>query len=144
MRKIFGDILCDNLTDGEYIKLRKMKRRKERDNYKIVITSDRRSYDDLTELANHPEKGKRVGTFYFRNPDELDLIVKAFEGLFYITFEIKCLSKLVLRLEKIGSGVIDSLIYEDWLNKECCKICDLCFLRGESINGDWTCKRSLK
>lgn len=48
MRKFFGDILCDNLTNEEYIKLRKMKRRKELDNYKIVITSDRRSYDDLT------------------------------------------------------------------------------------------------
>ena len=136
MRKFFGDILCDNLTNEEYIKLRKMKRRKELDNYKIVITSDRWSYDDLTELANYPERGKRVGTFYFRNPDELDLIVKAFEGLFYITFE----ADLQMR---IGSGVVDSLIYED-LNTGCCKICDLCFMRGESINGNWTCKRSLK
>ena len=62
MRKYFGDIICDNLSDEEYIKLRKMKRRKKRDNYKIVITSDRCSYDDLTELANYPERGKRVGT----------------------------------------------------------------------------------
>lgn len=38
MRKYFGDIICDNLSDEEYIKLRKMKRRKERDIYKIVIT----------------------------------------------------------------------------------------------------------
>ena len=81
-------------------------------------------------------KKDAVGTFYFRNPDELDLIVKAFEGLFYITFE----ADLQMR---IGSGVVDSLIYED-LNTGCCKICDLCFMRGESINGNWTCKRSLK
>lgn len=136
MRKYFGDIICDNLSDEEYIKLRKMKRRKKRDNYKIVITSDRCSYDDLTELANHPERGKRVGTFYFRNPDELDLIVKAFEGLFYITFE----ADFQMRM---GSGVVDSLIYED-LDRGCCKICDLCFMRGESTNGNWTCKRGLK
>lgn len=144
MRKYFGDIICDNLSDEEYIKLRKMKRRKERDIYKIIITSDRCSYGDLTELANHPERGKRVGTFYFRNPDELDLIVKAFEGLFYIVFKIKRLSELALMLRKNGSGIVDSLIYEDWLDKGCCKICDLCFLRGEAINGNWTCKRGLK
>lgn len=137
MRKFFGDILCDNLTNEEYIKLRKMKRRKELDNYKIVITSDRRSYDDLTELANYPERGKRVGTFYFRNPDELDLIVKAFEGLFYQLFKIDA-------TERFDGGVLDSYVYEGWLDIECPKVCEFCFLRNKVVDEKWTCMREGK
>ena len=67
MEKKFSGILFDNLTDKEYEDLRKMKRRKKCSQYKIIITSDRCDYDNLSELADNPALGKRVGTFYFYN-----------------------------------------------------------------------------
>lgn len=88
MEKKFSGLLFNNLTDTEYTKLRKMKRKRKHSRYKIVITSDRCDYDDLSELMNYPELGKRVGTFYFNYPEELELILKAFEGLFYQLFKI--------------------------------------------------------
>ena len=126
MRKFFGDILCDNLTNEEYIRLRKMKRRKELDNYKIVITSDRRSYDDLTELANYPERWKRVGTFYFRNPDELNLIVKAFWRIILYNirgrftnenWKWRCWFTDLWRLEYRMLKDLWLMLYERWINK---------------------------
>lgn len=130
--KCFGGIVCDNITDAEYKILRKMKHRKIYGKYKIVITSDRCDYDDIHELANYPERGKRVGTFYFSKPDELDLVVKAFEGLFYQLFKIG-------ETERFDGGVLDSYVYEGWLDIECPQVCEFCFLRNKLIDENWTC-----
>ena len=138
MEKKFSGILFDNLTDKEYEDLRKMKRRRKFSQYKIIITSDRCDYDNLSELADNPELGKRVGTFYFSNPNELELILKAFEGLFYQLFKIN-------ETERMGSGVVDDLVYEDWWDEECGKVCEYCFLRGSTKEVDgkhyYTCKK---
>lgn len=136
MGKKFSTLLCDNLTDSEYVSLRKMKRqRKTRCNpsqYKIIITQDRCDYDNLSELADHPEKGCRVGTFYFSTPNQLDLILKAFEGLFYQMFQIA-------ESNRFGGGIVDDSIYEEWWDEECCCVCESCFLRGEmtQIDDKW-------
>ena len=138
MEKKFSGILFDNLTDKEYEDLRKMKRRRKFSQYKIIITSDRCDYDNLSELADNPELGKRVGTFYFSNPNELELILKAFEGLFYQLFKIGA-------TDRMGGGVVDDLVYEDWWDEECGEVCECCFLRGSTYeeNGEffYTCKR---
>ena len=138
MEKKFSGLLFDNLTDTEYTNLRKMKRKRKHSKYKIVITSDRRDYDDLSELMNYPELGKRVGTFYFNHPEELELILKAFEGLFYQLFKIN-------ETERMGSGVVDDLVFEDWWDEECCEVCECCFLRGSTKELDgksyYTCKK---
>ena len=107
MEKKFAGLIFDNLTDNEYEQLRKMKCKKKNSQYKIIITSDRCDYDDLSELMNYPELGKRVGTFYFNYPEELELILKAFEGLFYQLFKIN-------ETERMGGGVMDDLVFEDW------------------------------
>lgn len=138
MEKKFSGILFDNLTDKEYEDLRKMKRRKKISQYKIIITSDRCDYDDLSELMNYPELGKRVGTFYFSNPNELEVILKAFEGLFYQLFKIN-------ETECMGGGVVDDLVFEHWWDEECCTVCECCFLRGsiKEVDGKYyyTCKK---
>ena len=138
MEKKFSGLLFDNLTDTEYANLRKMKRKRRHSEYKIVITSDRCDYDDLSELMNHPELGKRVGTFYFNYPGELELILKAFEGLFYQLFKIS-------ETYCMGGGVVDDLVFEHWWDEECCTVCGCCFLRGSTYeeNGKsfYTCKR---
>ena len=138
MEKKFSGLLFDNLTDKEYEDLRKMKRRRKISQYKIIITSDRCDYDNLSELADDPSLGKRVGTFYFNYPGELELILKAFEGLFYQLFKIN-------ETERMGSGVVDDLVFEDWWDEECCTVCGCCFLRGSTYeeNGKsfYTCKR---
>lgn len=139
MEKKFSGLLFNNLTDKEYEDLRKMKRRRKFSQYKIIITSDRCDYDDLSELMNYPELGKRVGTFYFNYPEELELILKAFEGLFYQLFKIN-------ETDRMGGGVVDDLVYEDWWDEECGKVCEYCFLRGTTYeeNGKsfYTCKRN--
>ena len=138
MEKKFSGLLFDNLTDKEYEDLRKMKRRRKFSQYKIIITSDRCDYDNLSELADDPSLGKRVGTFYFSNPNELELILKAFEGLFYQLFKIN-------ETERMGSGVMDDLVFEDWWDEECCTVCECCFLRGSTKEVDgkyyYTCKK---
>ena len=138
MENKFAGLIFDNLTDNEYEQLRKMKCKKKNSQYKIIITSDRCDYDDLSELMNYPELGKRVGTFYFNYPEELELILKAFEGLFYQLFKIN-------ETGRIGSGVMDDLVFEDWWDEECCTVCECCFLRGSTYkeNGKsfYTCKR---
>ena len=138
MEKKFSGLLFDNLTDKEYEDLRKMKRRRKISQYKIIITSDRCDYDNLSELADDPSLGKRVGTFYFSNPNELELILKAFEGLFYQLFKIN-------ETDCMGSGVMDDLVFEDWWDEECCTVCECCCLRGSTYeeNGKsfYTCKR---
>ena len=106
MEKKFSGLLFNNLTDTEYTNLRKMKRKRKYSRYKIIITSDRCDYDDLSELMNYPELGKRVGTFYFNYPEELELILKAFEGLFYQLFKIN-------ETERMGGGVMDDLVFEN-------------------------------
>lgn len=122
MKKKFGKIIFEDLTDEEYVKLQKMRRKRKKTQYKIIITSDRRDYDDLSELMNNPELGSRVGTFYFNRPEELELILKAFEGLFYQLFKID-------EAERMGGGVMDYQVFDDWWNEECCKVCENCFLR---------------
>ena len=138
MEKKFSGILFDNLTDKEYEDLRKMKRRRKFSQYKIIITSDRCDYDNLSELADNPALGKRVGTFYFSNPNELELILKAFEGLFYQLFKIG-------ETERMGGGVMDDLVYEDWWDEECGEVCECCFLRGTTYEKDgkffYTCRK---
>ena len=138
MEKKFADLIFDNLTDNEYEKLRKMKRKKKNSQHKIIITSDRCDYDDLSELMNYPELGKRVGTFYFSYPEELELILKAFEGLFYQLFKIN-------ETERMGGGIMDDLVFDDWWNEKCCEVCECCFLRGTTYEKDgksfYTCKR---
>ena len=138
MEKKFSGILFDNLTDKEYEDLRKMKRRRKFSQYKIIITSDRCDYDNLSELADNPALGKRVGTFYFSNPNELELILKAFEGLFYQSFKIGT-------TDRMGGGVVDDLVYEDWWDEECCEVCECCFLRGSTYEKDgkffYTCRK---
>ena len=139
MEKKFSDLLFDNLTDKEYEDLRKMKRRRKFSQYKIIITSDRCDYDNLSELEDNPALGKRIGTFYFSNPNELELILKAFEGLFYQLFKIGTIGRM-------GGGVVDDLVYEDWWDEECGKVCEYCFLRGSTYEMDgkffYTCKRN--
>ena len=139
MEKKFSGLLLDNLTDKEYEDLRKMKRRRKFSQYKIIITSDRCDYDDLSELMNYPELGKRVGTFYFNYPEELELILKAFEGLFYQLFKIN-------ETERMGGGVMDDLVFEDWWDEECGKVCEYCFPRGTTYEENekffYTCKRN--
>ena len=138
MEKKFSGLLFDNLTDKEYEDLRKMKRRRKFSQYKIIITSDRCDYDNLSELADNPASGKRVGTFYFSNPNELELILKAFEGLFYQLFKIDTICRM-------GGGVVDDLVYEDWWDEECCEVCECCFLRGSTYEKDgesfYTCRK---
>ena len=138
MEKKFSGLLFNNLTDTEYTKLRKMKRKRKYSRYKIIITSDRCDYDDLSELMNYPELGKRVGTFYFNYPEELELILKAFEGLFYQLFKIS-------ETYCMGGGVVDDLVFEHWWDEECCTVCACCFLRGsiKEVNGKYyyTCKK---
>lgn len=140
MENKFAGLIFDNLTDNEYEQLRKMKRKRKNSQYKIIITSDRCDYDDLSELANYPELGKRIGTFYFNRPDELEMILKAFEGLFYQLFKID-------ESERMGGGVMDDLVFEDWWDKECCTVCECCFLRGSTKEVDgkhyYTCKKGL-
>lgn len=140
MEKKFADLIFDNLTDNEYEQLRKMKRKKKNSQYKITITGDRCDYDDLSELANYPELGKRVGSFYFNHPEELELILKAFEGLFYQLFKIN-------KTERMGGGIVDDLVFEDWWDEECCGVCECCFLRGSTYEVDkkiyYTCKKGL-
>ena len=124
MEKKFSGLLFNNLTDTEYTNLRKMKRKRKYSRYKIIITSDRRDYDDLSELMNYPE--------------ELELILKAFEGLFYQLFKIN-------ETERMGGGVMDDLVFEDWWDEECCEVCECCFLRGSTKELDgksyYTCKK---
>ena len=138
MENKFAGLIFDNLTDNEYEQLRKMKRKKKNSQYKIIITSDRCDYDDLSELSNYPELGKRVGTFYFSYPEKLELILKAFEGLFYQLFKIN-------ETERMGGGIVDALVFEDWRDEECCGVCECCFLRGETYEVDekfyYTCKK---
>ena len=138
MENKFSGLLFDDLTDTEYTNLRKMKRKRKHSKYKIVITSDRCDYDDLSELMNYPELGKRVGTFYFNYPEELELILKAFEGLFYQLFKIN-------ETERMGGGVMDDLVFEDWWDEECCEVCECCFLRDSTKEVDgkfyYTCKK---
>ena len=138
MEKKFSGLMFDNLTDTEYTNLRKMKRKRKISQYKIIITSDRCDYDNLSELADDPSLGKRVGIFYFSNPNELELILKAFEGLFYQLFKIN-------ETERMGSGVMDDLVFEDWWDEECCTVCECCFLRGSTKEVDgkyyYTCKK---
>lgn len=142
MKKFFSNLICDNLSDTEYARLRELKRQQKTktnpSKFKIIITQDRRDYDNLSELMNYPERGSRVGTFYFTNPDDLDLILKAFEGLFYQLFAVG-------ETERFGGGVVDYSIYEDWWDTECIGVCENCFLRGYSVekNGAWyyTCKK---
>ena len=124
MEKKFSGLLFDDLTDTEYTNLRKMKRKRKHSKYKIVITSDRCDYDDLSELMNYPE--------------ELELILKAFEGLFYQLFKIN-------EMERMGGGVMDDLVFEDWWDEECCEVCECFFLRGSTKELDgksyYTCKK---
>ena len=138
MEKKFAGLFFDNLTSVEYDKLRRMKRKKKNSQYKIIITSDRCDYDDLSELMNYPELGRKVGTFYFSYPEELELILKAFECLFYQLFKIGI-------TDRMGGGVMDYSVFDDWWDEECCGVCECCFLRGKSYEVDgkfyFTCRK---
>ena len=99
--------LNDGLSESEITMLRRMKEKKTNlPSYRIVITGDRCDYDDLSELANHPERGKMIGIFHFAYPHELIVLVKAFEGLFYQLFAVD--SDI-----RIGSGVLDDSVFDD-------------------------------
>lgn len=140
MTKSMEYFIEDNISTEEYKELIKLKRRRKTNLnpslYKIIVTADRCDYDNLSELADHPEKGKRIGTFYFSNPNQLDLIVKAFEGLFYQLF-------LVDGIERVDGGVLEDSVFEYyWWDKECCGVCEQCFLRNKVVNGNWTCRKS--
>lgn len=134
----FGEIIIDNLNEEDLKKLIKMKRKHKLDEYKIVITSDRKDYDDLMELANYPERGRRVGTFYFNSPSQLEIVLHAFEGLFYQLFKLN-------ETERFGAGIMDDLVFEDWWDESCYGVCEYCFLRNKSIrngnNWHYTCRR---
>lgn len=137
-KEIISGFVCDNLKDDEFVTLLKLKRRnrsiRNPSKYKIDITSEKADYDNLMEYAEYPERGERIGTFYFNNPDQLDLICKAFEGLFYQLFRVD-------KTERMGYGVFDDAVFEDWWNEECCHVCKYCFLR-KNINADvWGCRR---
>ena len=120
-------------------KLRKRRRTKNNPSrYKIIITGDRCDNDNLSELGEYPERGKRIATFYFSTPDQLDLILAEYEGLFYQLYEVDS-------LERKGYGVFDDNVSDDWWDDECCCVCDRCFLRETrvKIKGRyyWTCRR---
>ena len=127
--KKFGKYEFDELSDDQYIQLKKLKsRRNTKSNpsqYKIVITGDRCDYDNLSELMNHPERGGRVGTFYFRTPDQMEQILDAFEGLFFRLFRLP-------DMEYLDGGVLDELIYENWATNKCCHDCEFCFFKNKN------------
>lgn len=52
MKKIFDNISCYNLSDENCKNLVKMRHRRKNSKYKIIVTSDRCDYDNLSELAN--------------------------------------------------------------------------------------------
>lgn len=99
--------LNDGLSESETTMLHRMEEKKTSlPSYRIVITGDRCDYDDLSELANYPERGKMIGIFYFAYPHELGVLVKSFEGLFYQLFAVD--SDI-----RIGSGVLDDNVFDD-------------------------------
>lgn len=108
-------------------------RNRRKGRYKVIITGDRKDYDNLSELVDHPEKGVFMDCLYLDNPDELEPIVAVYEGLFYQLFDTK-----ESETERMGGGVVDNSIWEDWWDKDCCGVCQFCFLRKESRTG-WEC-----
>ena len=126
----------DKLTEDEYTILRNLRRRNKSisnpSKYKIIITSEKKDYDNLMEYAEHPEHGERIATFYFNNPDQLDLICKAYEGLFYQLFRL-------YETKRIGYGIIDGSIFEDLSDEKCCRVCSSCFSRKDIGGDEWGC-----
>ena len=92
--------------------------------FKIVITGDRKDFDDLSELANHPERGVYVDTQFFNYPDEAEAICDIYEGYFYLLYDKDTL---------IDSGVVSvDFIYDavqNTANYECGGVCELFFFR---------------
>ena len=58
MKKRFNGICFDDISDENFVKLRKMQRRRRTKQYpsmyKIIITCDRCDYYNMSELANNP------------------------------------------------------------------------------------------
>lgn len=102
----YNGFLNDGLSKNEIKMIHRMEKKTSLSSYRIVITGDRCDYDDLSELANYPERGKMIGTFYLVCPHQLSVILKAFEGLFYQLFAVN--SDI-----RIGSGVLDDSVFDD-------------------------------
>ena len=47
--------------------------------------------------------------------------------------------------ERIGGGVMDDSVFENWRYEGCCGVCEYCFLRGETkeVDGEYyySCKK---
>ncbi len=105
--------------------------------YKIVITGDRS--DDkysLYDLANDPSLGIYMDSIAFDTPDQLDVILDAYEGLFYRLFDKNG--------EEMGSGMVESAVYNDWWDIiECRRECQMCFLHIKETGAMWGCMKAL-
>ena len=106
--------------------------------YLIIVTGDRCDNDDLSELMNYPERGEFLDRIAFDTPDELEPIVSVYEGMFYQLFDTEKSTT-----ERIGIGVIDDLIWEDWWNEECPVVCKFCFLRIKNNTANYGCRKGL-
>ena len=104
--------------------------------FKMVITGDRKDYDDLSELAEHPERGVYLDTQYFDYPDQAVRICDTYEGYFY---------RLYSGDELIDSGTVDvdfvfDAVREATKHDSCCKVCKFCFFRGYDCS-NFSCEK---
>ena len=69
----------------------------------IIVSSENDNYKGINKLnyfSEHPEEGEYISTFYKNDSTELDILLKEYEGMFYILYDAqnKC---------RISSGVVD-------------------------------------
>lgn len=78
--------------------------------FKIIITGDREDYDDLSELAEHPERGVYLDTQYFDCPEQAEKICNTYEGYFYRLYDngdlidsgVVCVDFVLDKLHELG------------------------------------------
>lgn len=78
--------------------------------FKIVITGDRKDYDDLSELMYNPELGVEIDEICFDTLSQLEEIIEVYEGLFYVLSDNES-------LEVIGKGILDPAALFDELQE---------------------------
>ena len=138
MNKRTANKLLKQGYSNEYLEKCLEIKNKRKGRYLIIVTGDRCDYDDLSELMNYPERGEFLDKIAFDTPDELEPIVSTYEGMFYQLFDRE---KSIT--EKIGGGVVDDSIWEDWWNEECQIVCKFCFLRLKNDTENYGCRKEL-